>query len=58
LNFPWIIYCQNKLKEPTNTRVKMATGDNIKIIVCVGRKSNLIDKNTIRYSCEIKTKKT
>ena len=33
----------------------MATGDNIMIAVCVGRKSNLIKPNAIIYSCEIET---
>ena len=31
----------------------MATGDNIMTAICVGRKSNLIDPNSIIYSCEI-----
>ena len=69
LIFLGLLIVQNKLKEPTSTtlkvlsqdahiRVKMATGDNIMTAVCVGRKSNLIDKNAIVYSCEIEAEKT
>ena len=64
LVFLGLLIVQNKLKEATNptlktltrkghVRVRMATGDNIMTAVCVGRKSNLIEANSIVYSCEI-----
>ena len=64
LIFLGLLIVQNKLKDATNRtlqtltrdahiRVRMATGDNIMTAVCVGRKSNLIEPNSIVYSCEI-----
>ena len=64
LIFLGLLIVENKLKKKTNKtlkilsekanlKVKMATGDNIMTAICVGRKSNLIDPNSIIYSCEI-----
>ena len=64
LIFLGLLIVQNKLKEATsgtlkeltekgNVKVKMATGDNIMTAVCVARKCNLIDPESIVYSCEI-----
>ena len=64
LIFLGLLIVQNKLKLATNPtlrtlsndaqiRIRMATGDNILTAVCVGRKSNLIEPNSIVYSCEI-----
>ena len=69
LIFLGLLIVQNKLKEATNRtlqiltqdaniRVRMATGDNIMTAVCVGRKSNLIDPDSIVYSCEIEKVET
>ena len=66
LIFLGLLIVQNKLKEATaptlktlsndaHIRVIMATGDNIMTAICVGRKSNLIEPNSIVYSCEIET---
>ena len=66
LVFLGLLIVQNKLKAATNPtlrrlthrghiRVRMATGDNIMTAVCVGRKSNLIEPNSVVYSCEIET---
>ena len=68
LIFLGLLIVQNKLKLATNPtlrtlsndgqiRIRMATGDNILTAVCVGRKSNLIEPDSIVYSCDIEDEK-